>query len=146
MPPPPSLATLLSQVLVAFTIETDNEAEHRMPHSTTRHGSTGGPWLVSLVMWANCLCHLPAEGLSIRELERRARTPTNLAGMERWGHITVAPDPLAPRGKAPRAEWLVRPTAAGLIAQKTWKPLVAEIEGRWKQRFVPALTALRESL
>jgi hypothetical protein len=34
-------------------------------------------------MWENCLRHLPGQGMSVRELERRARTPTNLAGMER---------------------------------------------------------------
>ncbi|MGD0955684.1 MAG: hypothetical protein ABR953_02500 [Candidatus Acidiferrales bacterium] len=48
------LPTLLSHVLVAFTIEFDNESEHRMAHRTTKHGRTGGslrvPWLVSLVM------------------------------------------------------------------------------------------------
>ena len=45
------LSALLSQALVAFTIEFDNEAERRMPHRTTNHGSTAfpGPWLVSLV-------------------------------------------------------------------------------------------------
>jgi hypothetical protein len=35
------LATLLSQVLVAFTIEFDNETERQMQHGTTRHGSKG---------------------------------------------------------------------------------------------------------
>ncbi len=30
------LPTLLSQALVAHTIELDNEAEHRLPHRTTR--------------------------------------------------------------------------------------------------------------
>jgi hypothetical protein len=29
------LATLLSQLLVAFTMEFDNEAEHRIPHRTS---------------------------------------------------------------------------------------------------------------
>ncbi len=38
VPPPPPLPTLLSQALVADTIELDNEAEHRLPHRTTRHG------------------------------------------------------------------------------------------------------------
>ena len=32
---PLSLSALLSQALVAFTIELDNEAEHRLPHHTT---------------------------------------------------------------------------------------------------------------
>ncbi|HTR93738.1 MAG TPA: hypothetical protein VMI73_18565 [Trebonia sp.] len=31
------LSALLSQTLVAFTIEADNEAEHRIPHRTTDH-------------------------------------------------------------------------------------------------------------
>src|SRR5690348_6903370 len=55
------LSALLSQALVAFTIEFDNEAEHRLPHRTTSHG-TSGPgdgaaklWLVSLAMWENCM-------------------------------------------------------------------------------------------
>ena len=30
------LSTLLSQALVAFTIEFDNEFEHQMPHRTTQ--------------------------------------------------------------------------------------------------------------
>src|SRR5438034_306366 len=48
------LSALLSQALVAYTIEFDNEAEHRLPHRTTSHGASGPgdgapvPWLVSL--------------------------------------------------------------------------------------------------
>jgi hypothetical protein len=45
------LSALLSQAYVAFAIEFDNEFEHQVPHSSTRHGSTAGfpraPWLVS---------------------------------------------------------------------------------------------------
>lgn len=37
------VSALLSFALVAFTVEADNEAEHRLPHRTTRGGSaTGG--------------------------------------------------------------------------------------------------------
>jgi hypothetical protein len=44
---PLPLSALLSQVLVAFTIELDNEFEHRMPHHTAKHrGSRDVPWLV----------------------------------------------------------------------------------------------------
>jgi hypothetical protein len=46
------LPTLLSQVLVAFTIELDNEFEHQMPHRTTIARQGRGPWLVSLPMWS----------------------------------------------------------------------------------------------
>ena len=52
---PLPLATLLSQILVAFTIEFDNEAEHRLPHRTSALGISAAnalqsPWLVSMVM------------------------------------------------------------------------------------------------
>ena len=48
------LTALLSQALVAFTIEFENEFERRMPHRTSNYGgSRQGPWLVSLVMWSN---------------------------------------------------------------------------------------------
>lgn len=43
------LPALLSQALVAFTIECDNEFERQMPHRTSNYGSTAdrgaGPWL-----------------------------------------------------------------------------------------------------
>ena len=151
MPDRLPLATLLSFAVVAFTIEFDNEAEHRLPHTTTNHGATPGGlpklWLVSLVMWENCLRHLPDQGLSVRELERRARTPTNLAGMERWRYVTIAPDPADQRPKPPRSTWIVRSTASGRMAQEIWRPLAAEIEARWQPRFgATAVNGLRESL
>ncbi|MBV9267678.1 MAG: hypothetical protein JO061_16030, partial [Acidobacteriaceae bacterium] len=87
----------LSCALVAFTIEFDNEAEHRIPHRTTNHGATPGalraPWLVSLAMWENCMRFVGEHGVSVRELHRLARTPANLPGMVRWGYVTLKPDP-----------------------------------------------------
>jgi hypothetical protein len=68
------LAALLSQALVAFTIECDNEAEHLLPHHTTDHGpsqgapggpASGMPWLTSLAMWGNCLRFLPDDGTTV---------------------------------------------------------------------------------
>jgi hypothetical protein len=38
-----ALSALLSQVLVAFIIECDNEYERQMPHRTSDHGSMAGP-------------------------------------------------------------------------------------------------------
>jgi hypothetical protein len=90
------LPTLLSHALVAFTIEFDNESDRQMGHRATRHGSAGSlhaPWLVSLVMWSNCMRFVDENGLPVGELERRARTTTNLAGMQRWGYITIEKDP-----------------------------------------------------
>src|SRR5579872_3231031 len=141
------LPVLLSQALVAFTIELDNEFEHRMPHRTTGHGSTGGPWLASMAMWWTCMRFAGEPGLTVSGLEKLARTPTNLNGMERWGYIQVAPDPSDRRPKPPKSEWLVRPTPKGRLAQEVWAPLFAEIEDRWESRFgAEELRRVRESL
>jgi DNA-binding MarR family transcriptional regulator len=145
------LPTLLSHALVAFTIEFDNESEYRMPHRTTNHGATTGslhaPWLVSLVMWLNCMCFVTDEGITVRELERLARMPTNLNGMERWGYIIVEPDPADRRPKPPRNDWVIRATGAGRKAQEVWRPLADIIEKRWQERFGKAkVDQLRKSL
>jgi hypothetical protein len=61
------LPTLLSQALVAFTIEFDNQAAGQIIHRTTKHGaspgSRQGPWLVSLVMGANCMQFIDKKGV-----------------------------------------------------------------------------------
>jgi hypothetical protein len=80
------LSALLSQVLVAFTIEFDNEFEHQMPHRTTwgpAAHSRRGPWLVSLVMWSNFMQFVGEDGVPLRELVELARI-TNLKCLERW--------------------------------------------------------------
>jgi DNA-binding MarR family transcriptional regulator len=133
------LPTLLSQVLVAFTIEFDNEFERQMPHRTTRHGSTAGsrqgPWLVSLVMWSNCMRFVGEAGVPVGELEALARTPANLNGMKRWGYIVVEPGSV------------IRATPKGRKAQEVWGPLFEDIENRWQERFgKDAIGQLRESL
>jgi hypothetical protein len=124
---PLPLATLLSQILVAFTIEFDNEAEHRLPHRTTEHGISAdralhSPWLTSMVMWFNCMQHLGDGPIPLRELELRARTPTNLHGMQRWGYILVTNDvgdPFDFRPQPRRATSVVRATAAGQAAPRS---------------------------
>src|SRR5580704_11831886 len=91
------LPTLLSHALIAFTIEFDNQSEHELPHRTTNHGPKTGaldrPWLVSLVMWLNCMRFVDEKGMTAQELEQRARTRTNLDGMERWGYVVIEPSP-----------------------------------------------------
>jgi hypothetical protein len=129
---PLPLPTLLSQVLVAFTVEFDNAFERQMPHRTTSHGSTAGslhaPWLVSLAMWENCMRFVSDEGITVRALEELARAKANLNGMERWGYIVVQSDPADKRPRPPRRDWLIRPTRAGQKAQEIWRPLFATIE------------------
>jgi len=142
------LTTLLSQALVAFVIELDNEFEERTPHWTTEFGGQKhSAWLTSAAMFSSCLEWLPDEGLSIRELEARARTHTNVDGMRRWGLITVRPDGLRGKASGPQSKWLLRPTLAGKVAAGMWWPLFAEIEQRWRGRFGgTAVDELREAL
>ena len=128
------LTTLLAQALVAYTIEFDNEFEHRMPHRTSRDSSSGGPWLVSLVMWSNCMRFVDDDGITIRELERLARTKTNLDGMRRWGYITVDGRAAKP-ARRPGPDSVLRATPAGRQARETWEPLFDEIQRRWRERF-----------
>jgi hypothetical protein len=111
------LTALLSQVLVAFTIEFDNEFERQMPHRTTRHGSTAGaggrrgPWLVSMVMWSNCMQYVPEEGIAVRELARRARITDKsmrlvLTRMGAWwGYLVAEPPHVRPTPAGVASEW-----------------------------------------
>ena len=99
------LSTLLSQALVALTIEFDNEAEHRVPHRTTDHGATTGslhaPWLVSIVIWTRFMQFVPEEGISVRELQRLARMSDKSMSMwltrlgKWWGYLVVESDAAA---------------------------------------------------
>lgn len=130
------LPALLSQVLVAFTIELDNEFERLMRHRTTSHGSTAGsrhaPWLTSMVMWSNCLRFVGEDGVTVGELQRLARTGTNLDGMRRWGYIIIEPDPAdkgaagcccccrTPTRPAP-ARWPICPIACAVPPCPAWR-------------------------
>jgi hypothetical protein len=134
----------LSAAVVAFTIELDNEFEHRMPHRIASQRASGeparGPWLTSAVMWANCLRYLaPApDGMTVAELGRLARTPTNLDGMRRWGYLAI---------DGTGAQATLRLRAAGRRAAAAWEPLPDEIEGRWRQRIgAPGVDRLRAAL
>jgi len=142
------LSALLSQALVAFTIEFDNEFEHRMPHRTTMGGGQSGPWLTSMAMYANLLRLVSDEGITVRQLERQARTPMlQFRGMERWGYIRLMPDPADKRPKPPQRDWLVTLKSKGRMAKQVWAGLCGEIEARWRQRFGnAAIGELRASL
>jgi DNA-binding MarR family transcriptional regulator len=130
------LSALLSQTLVAFTIEFDNEFEHLMPHRTTSHGTAPGvPWLVSMAMWVHCMRHVAEDGIPAGELARRAQLPPKAAEMilkrmsRWWGYLRIEPGP------GNESTWLVRPTRAGREAQSIWEPLTSEITGRWRTRY-----------
>jgi hypothetical protein len=149
-----SLSALLSQVLVAFTVELDNEFERRM-------GEAGYPGArLSLVVWANVMRFVAEGAVSVRNLAASALAPEKqikfeLGCLERWGFVALEPDladgrpvPTAVHrqsgrelreewgsGRGIRAGWLVRLTSKGLTAGEIWPPLFVAIERRWETRF-----------
>jgi len=130
------LSALLSQALVAFTIEFDNAAERQIRHRTTRHGGPrNGVWLVSMAMWLNCMRYVGADPIRVRDVASLARCGTNLDGMRRWGYLTLEPDPADTRQKPPDRDLLARATARGVRAREAWEPLTGVIEQRWRDRF-----------
>lgn len=150
-----ALSAQLSHLLVAFTVELDNEFEHLMPHRTTRHGSTGGrtdaPWLVSYPMWVHCLRYIPDDGIRADDLVRRSGlTATTMRTLVKrlaawWGYLTVSKAGEA--GGSTAAARVVRLSAAGQQARDVWRPLEAEIEARWCGRFgATAIGTLRDAL
>lgn len=142
------LSALLSQALVAFTVEFDNEAERLIEHRTSGHGGTpGGVWLVSMAMWLSCMRYAGEKPITVGEMRRLARGDTNLAGMRRWGYVTVRPGPADSQVK-PRADGqLVMATAKGMRAKAVWQPLTAVIEQRWRERYgADAIDTLTDAL
>jgi DNA-binding MarR family transcriptional regulator len=149
------LSTLLSQVLVAQTIELDNEFERRLAESGE------SPRVTSVVMWSNFL-RFVGEGIAVGELLDAAGLPkarmlSALGGMERWRYVFVAPSAAGGPPKQQRdgygsarglhPDWVVRPTPAGRATQEIRPALFSEIEERWEQRFgADTVGALRGSL
>ncbi|HET6328344.1 MAG TPA: hypothetical protein VFG04_26920, partial [Planctomycetaceae bacterium] len=159
------LSALLSQVLVAFTIEFDNEFEQRMAES----GFPGAR--LSLVLWSNLIRFIPRKGITVGDLTRKAiasqeRIKHHLGCLERWGYVVLGPGPVEGRpagktskqsaraerdgwgsGRGIRADWVVLLTSAGQQAAKLWTPLFGVIEERWATRFGKVqIDQLREAL
>ena len=149
------ISTLLSQVVVTYTIELDNEFERRF------QDAGGGARVASVVMWSNFLRFID-DGIAVGELPNAARLPkgrmlSTLGGMERWRYVFVASarahkPPKAKRdgwgsARGLRSDWVVRQTPAGRTAAEIWTELFGEIEARWKERFgADSVDGLREAL
>jgi DNA-binding MarR family transcriptional regulator len=149
------LSTVLSQTLVAHTIEIDNEFELRL----TESGQSAR--VTSVVMWSNLL-RFVGDGITVGDLPAatglpKARVLSMLGGVERWRYVFVAPSPADQPTRAKRdgwgssrrlrSDWVVRPTPAGRATQEIRTPLFDEIEKRWEQRFEEvAIDRLRSSL
>lgn len=153
---PVPLSTPLSQLLVAFTIEFDNELDHRLAEADLGHRLP-----LSMVMWSNFL-RFVGDGVTVAELTAKtgmpkSKTLSTVGGMERWRYVFLSP---GATGKPPpakrdgwgskrglRREWFVRPTPVGQAVQEVAPPLFGEIEQRWEQRFgAGPIDELRQTL
>ncbi|HEY6464878.1 MAG TPA: hypothetical protein VIY69_02735 [Candidatus Acidoferrales bacterium] len=161
------LPALLSQILVAFTLEFDNEFERKM-------GKAGYPGArLSLVVWFNLIRFVPDKGISIRDLAKKAlaeepQIKLMLGCLERWGFVALEPDAAKQENKAPKkrlksglevrhgfgsgrglaTDWIVKLKATrGAQAKEIWPPLFGIIEARWSTRFGNIeIRQLRDSL
>jgi hypothetical protein len=125
------LSALLSQVLVAFTVEFDNEFERRMSEA----GYPGAR--LSRVVWVDLMRFLADGPITVRELAPGPRTKLQLGCLERWGFVTLderGRDGWG-SGRGIRSDWHARLTSKGLEAVRTWQPLTDFIERRWEERF-----------
>jgi hypothetical protein len=97
---------------VAFTIELDNEAEHRLAHWTNEDGDAAhvhAPWLVSYPLWANVLRYVGPGGTTVADLRAQARTERLLlGGFTRWGYVRLKPPAGAVAKNLPAGETVVR--------------------------------------
>jgi hypothetical protein len=85
--------------------------------------------------------------MPVRDLERLARSSTNLDGMRRWGYIKLSPPPEKPNSKRPNEGWLIELTPAGRMSQASWRTLPQVIEQRWRDRFgTDEVSSLRDVL
>jgi hypothetical protein len=124
------VSELLSRLLVAYTMEFDNEVERRLPHRTSRGpaaGRTGVPWLVSQPTWANFL-DLLDEPAPLKVLPAEL---VNIGGLQRWGYLTVGPG----------ADAVATLTATGVAANRVFREVARLIDTRWTDRFGPGLAA-----
>jgi hypothetical protein len=141
------LSALLSQILVAYTVEIDCDFELRMLQTQAR-----GARLL-MVIWLNLLRFLAQGPVSVRTLASCALTTEDgakagLGCLERWGVITLQPGKRAGfgSGRGIRADWPVRLTDSGETVVRIWSDLIPAIDGRWSNRFGGDATRLRRSL
>ena len=137
--PGPPLPTPLSQLLIAFTIEFDNELDHRLTEA-----DVGRRLPISMVMWSNFL-RFVGDGITVGELPEatgipKSRTLSTLGGLERWRYVFVSAKPTGPLPRSRSATAgaaLERSSQSGSSAprrrpagrrRRSRRPLFGEIE------------------
>ncbi len=137
----PALSVGLSHVLLAFTIEADNQVEQGLRDTGARP--------VSLVMWSNVMRYVTDDGIAVGDVAHATCQPHKpvasiVGGLERWRYVAVDHDPrdgAVPRrdgfgsARGVKPQTVLRPTTAGAVARQLWEPVVAEVEERWVERF-----------
>lgn len=147
------LSALLSQVLVAFTVELDNEFELRM----ARLDFAGGR--LSLMVWLNLLRFVEEAPISVgslaaQSLLEQTQIKAMLGCLERWGFVWIDSQrgsknvsPIAGlqarrwlregwgSGRGINSKTIVQLTPMGLKAREVWEPLPKAVEDRWRKRF-----------
>ena len=133
-----SLAALLSQALIAFTLDFDHEFKRK-----TANAHLSPP---SLAMWSNIMQFLDKEGLDEYQLPALAGIPKEIvhsmvACLERHGWVNVELASTASRAR------LIRLTQRGQECEELWQPLLSVVEQHWKAQFgKDEIDTLRKSL
>jgi hypothetical protein len=157
---PRPLSALLSQVLVAYTVELDNRFELAMSLA----GYPGAR--LSLVVWTNLLRFVPEDGITVGDLQAasvgsRDGSGLQLGCLERWRFIYFQDDEDGPadsqerpevkrngwgRGRGIKQTWVVHLARRGRLAESIWPKVWPEVEERWKQRFGAGYVSLCDAL
>ncbi|HEV2262104.1 MAG TPA: MarR family transcriptional regulator [Candidatus Rubrimentiphilum sp.] len=133
------LSALLSQALIAFTMEFDQQLSAHYRNAAKRE-------VPSLAMWENVLRFVGAEGIDQRRLPElsgisKSAVHSMLATLERHGWVVTKPSPADKRAK------IVRLTPRGHKLWAVWEHAVAAAEANWRQRFGKSrIGELRQSL
>lgn len=159
--PPRPLSALLSQVLVAYTVEVDNHFELAM----SRAGFPGAR--LSLVVWTNLIRFVPEGGTSVRNLQVASLSSQELLKfqlgcLERWGFIYfqqegIGESPQFPAahearrdgwgsGRGIKTAWVVHLAKRGRLAAGFWPKVGLDVDKRWRQRFASDYSDLYEAL
>ncbi len=146
------LSTPLSQLLIAFTIEFDNELDHRLAEADLGHRLP-----ISMVMWSNFL-RFVEDGITVGELPEATGIPKSqdaldarrhgaLALRVRRARFRVEARRMGKRSSASCASGSSAPRRSARKTQEIAPPLFGEIEKRWEKRFgAGAIDELRQAL
>ena len=143
------ITSLLSQVLIALTIETDNEFEAARPalHERPRRPwPWPGVWLARTRRTPTSCASSATTASSCDELAAKAGYPPPVHpcyhGMRRWGYVTYTPDIAGSTPKKQDADAIVRCTPDGQGRRATrGRRVVDEMATRWAERGLDSLQA-----